>query len=153
MKFLFVDEENAYEGRIAEAIAYDVMEDTGFDVETSSRGLSVTKGKKVSNFTIAILTAVDLEPDMDKLDAVQISQKDIDDADIVMTMTLEQKDRLSSVCPSEKLYTLLEYTTGENLDIMSPKGYPMNAYKECLCGIGEAFGSLLNRWQNEKGNE
>lgn len=153
MKFLFVDEENAYEGRIAEAIAYDVMEGTGFDVETSSRGLNVTEGKKMSNFTMAILTAVDLEPDMDRLDAVQVSQKDIEDADIVMTMTSEQKDRLSAVCPSEKLYTLLEYTTGDPSDIMSPKGYPMNAYKECLCGIGEAFGSLLDKWQNEKGNE
>ena len=38
MKFLFVDDENAYEGKIAEKIAFDVMEDSGFDVQTSSRG-------------------------------------------------------------------------------------------------------------------
>ncbi len=153
MKILFVDEENAYEGRIAEAIAFDVMENSGFEVETSSRGLNVTKGKKMSNFTMAILTAVDLEPDTNKIDAVQISQKDIDEADVVMTMTHEQKEKIADMCPSDKLYTLLEYTTGEESDIISPKGYPMNAYKDCLCGIGEAFGTLLERWQNEKGNE
>ncbi|MEA4973876.1 MAG: hypothetical protein VB119_12005 [Candidatus Metalachnospira sp.] len=153
MKFLFVDEENSYEGKIAEAIAFDVMEDTGFDVETSSRGLNVAEGKKMSNFTMAILTAVELEPDMNKIDAVQLSQKDIDEADIVMTMTIEQKEKIADVCQPEKLYTLLGYTTGEDGDIMSPKGYPMNAYKECLCGIGEAFGTLLNKWQSEKGNE
>jgi len=153
MKILFVDEENAYEGRIAEAIAYDVMENSGFAVETTSRGLNVEEGKKMSNFTMAILAAVDLEPDMNKINAVQITQKDIDEADIVLTMTHEQKEKLASVCPLEKLYTLFEYTTGEDSDIMSPKGYPMNAYKDCLCGIGEAFGTLLERWKNEKGNE
>jgi protein-tyrosine-phosphatase len=153
MKFLFVDEENAYEGRIAEAIAFDVMEDSGFDVETSSRGLNVTDGKKMSNFTMAILTAVDLEPDVDKIDSVQISQNDIDKADVVMTMTNDQKKRVADICPPEKLYTLLEYTTGEKSDIMSPKGHPMNVYRDCLCGIGEAFGTLLERWKNEKGIE
>jgi len=153
MKILFVDDENAYEGRIAEVIAFDVLEDTGFDVKTSSRGLKVAEGKKMSNFTMAILSAVDLEPDMNKIDAVQLSQKDIDEADVVMTMTHKQKEKISDICPPEKLYTLLEYTTGEESDIMSPKGYSMDAYKDCLCGIGEAFGTLLERWQNEKGNE
>lgn len=153
MKFLFVDDENAYEGRIAEAIALDVMENTGFNIETSSRGLNVTEGKKMSNFTMAILSAVDLEPDINEIDAVQLSQSDINDADIVMTMTTSQKEKISDMCPPEKLFTLLGYTKGEEEDIMSPKGYPMNAYKECLCKIGEAFGTLLERWQNEKGNE
>ena len=41
MKFLFVDDENAYEGKIAEKIAFDVMEDSGFDVQTSSRGFGI----------------------------------------------------------------------------------------------------------------
>ncbi len=153
MKFLFVDDENAYEGKIAEKIAFDVMENSGFDVQTLSRGLRVPAGKKMGNSTFVILTSVDLEPSEEDLESRMLTQQDIDDADIVMTMTADQKNFLKPMCPPEKLYTLFEYTLGAEDDLKSPKGYPMDAYRKCLCGIGEAFGTLLERWQNEQKEE
>ena len=121
MKFLFVDDENAYEGKIAEKIAFDVMEDSGFDVQTSSRGLRVPAGKKMGNSTFVILTSVDLEPSEEDLESRMLTHQDIDDADIVMTMTAEQKNFLKPMCSPEKLYTLFEYTLGAEDDLKSPK--------------------------------
>lgn len=153
MKFLFVDEENAYEGPIAEALAFEVFNGSGRFVTAKSRGISVPEGKRKSNFTRYLLDTVELSLEEEELDSLPLTQADIDEADVVMTMTNEQKYRLSQVCPADKLFTFLEYTTGGSEDVISPKGSDMRSYKACLFGMNEAFETLLHKWQAEKGNE
>ena len=153
MKFLFVDEENAYEGPIAEALAFEVFNGSGRFVTAKSRGISVPEGRRKSNFTRYLLDTVELSLEEEELDSLPLTQADMDEADVVMTMTNEQNYRLSQVGPADKLFTFLEYTTGSSEDVISPKGSDMRAYKACLFGMNEAFETLLHKWQAEKGNE
>lgn len=153
MKILFVDEENAYEGPIAEAVADDVFAGSEFEVEVRSRGLEVPEGKQIGNFTQVVLAQLMLELNRKSMDAIQLKKEDIEWADVVLTMTNEQKAILTPVCPAEKLHTFFEYTMESDDDLTSPKGYSLSGYKACLCGVGEALGTLLEKWQDEKGNE
>ena len=150
MKFLFVDEENAYESQIAAAVANDLFSRAGHDITASSRGLAVPEGKRVSEFTRTILIGIDIELKEEQMIAKSVSQEDIDEADVVMTMTGEQKEMLKNVCPPEKLFTFLEYTSEVDQDVMSPKGHALNAYQACIYGMGEAFGNLMERWEDEQ---
>ena len=153
-KFLFVDEENAYEGPMAEAVVKDVFEVSEFSVSAKSRGLNVPEGKKYGNSTLMIIGGIneDIEIDWENAYAVQLTQEDIDEADVVITMTNAQKAALKDRCPAEKLFTFFEYTVGSTDDLTSPKGYDLVAYRDCLCGMGEAIGTLLEKWENEKGS-
>ena len=151
-KFLFVDEENAYEGPMAEAVVQDVFALSEFSVSAKSRGLNVPEGKKYGNSTLMIISGLKEDVDWENSNAVQLTQEDIDEADVVLTMTNAQKEQLKDRCPVEKLFTFFEYTMNSTDDLTSPKGYDLVAYRDCLCGMGEAIGTLLEKWEAEKGS-
>ena len=151
-KFLFVDEENAYEGPMAEVVLRDVFSHYDFEVSAKSRGLNVPEGKKYGNSTLMIISGIKEDIDWENADAVQLTQEDIDEADVVLAMTNEQKEQLKDRCPAEKLFTFFEYTMDSTDDLTSPKGYDLLAYRDCICGMGEAIGTLIEKWEKEKGS-
>lgn len=153
-KFLFVDEENAYEGPIAEAVVRDVFEYSDFEVCAESRGLNVPEGKRIGNSTLMTIEAISPEVDWDNAFAKQLTKEDIESADVVITMTNEQKAKLAPICPADKLFTFFEYAYNSTDDLVSPKGFALNAYRDCLVGMGEAIGTILEKWEdeNKKGN-
>ena len=63
--------------------------------------------------------------------ACQLTESDIKEADLILTMTASHKRMLEKICPAEKLFTLKEYCYGTEADISDPFGMSPSVYMDC----------------------
>lgn len=151
MKILFVCTGNTCRSPMAGAFAEAIFKNKGLDIQVESRGLFVTENEPANDY--AKLAVRNYNLSLDNHGARQITAKDIEEADLILAMTVEHKKMLERRCPEEKLFTLKGYAVGTDGDISDPYGHSPAVYLECAEEIIDCIGKAADKLSgNQKGD-
>lgn len=129
MKILFVCTGNTCRSPMAEGVCKKLFP----EIESASRGVSVFMPTAISdNARLALLE--DMDMDLSNHSSRQISEEDVKNFDLILTMTNNHRDFLKENYPeyTDKIYTLMEYTQGFDMEISDPYGGSLEIYKSTL---------------------
>ena len=135
MRLLFVCTGNTCRSPMAAALMNKLSKDNNIDVISESAGIFAEEGNGASEN--AVLAMENYGIDLKGHKARQLSEKIIEQADIVLTMTEGHKMMISSYAP-EKIFSLYEFI-GSYGDIQDPYGGDLEEYEETA---SELFGAL-----------
>ena len=141
MKILFVCTGNTCRSPMAEAI-FNKFKSSDEHI-AFSRGTNVFFSQNISPKAKNALESMGIHDFSHK--SVQISEDDIRDSDLILTMTSAQKMTLKSVCPKfkHKIFTLNEKAIGKDSDIFDPYGLSQEEYDICAKQIFYAVEKFL----------
>ena len=107
-----------------------------------SAGTSAYTGDRATEFAIEVMKKYDT--DLTSHRATYIEEADVENADLILCMTLAHKNRIINMYPelASKVYTLKEYV-GENID--DPWGYGLGVYTSCAKEIVYYVDKLLKK--------
>ena len=130
MRVIFVCTGNTCRSPMAEAIFKDKFKEHTF----ISRGLFVPEKCGASFNSVEAMREMGL--DITNHISCQLSENDVNDCDLILTMTKSQRDKIRAVCPehSGKIYTLCEYS-GVDGEIDDPYGGSESVYRSCAYKI------------------
>ncbi|MCX7709419.1 MAG: low molecular weight protein arginine phosphatase [Clostridia bacterium] len=159
-RILFVCTGNTCRSCMAEGIFKDLIEkdvSARDSFTAASAGLTAFDGDNASENAIRALKdewAIDIGCHR----ARRLNEREIKEADLVLTMTRNHKDSILSVLPEakSKVFTLKEYVYSKGndpamreynyaLDILDPYGMPLNVYKKCARDLRETIGHLIKK--------
>lgn len=145
MNILFVCTGNTCRSPMAEAILNSLAKENKLDVCAFSRGTSVFLGEDVNPKAKKSLKRIGIH-DFEHI-SKQITEIDMESADLVLTMTASHKMMLKSIFPkySSKIYTLSEKAYGKDKPISDPYGHDENVYDLCAQEIGDAIRKLIEK--------
>ncbi len=141
MKILFVCTGNTCRSPMAEAIFNKIK--ASDESHAFSRGISVFFPQNISAKSASALKNYGIEDFKHK--SVQISEEDIKESDLVLTMTSSHKMSLKSTYPKykQKIYTLNEKAYGKDSDIADPYGLSQEEYNICAKNIYDAIERIV----------
>ncbi len=142
-KIIFVCTGNTCRSPMAETVAKKIFKN--IDVDISSRGLSCAFPLKAS-FN-AICAAKKYNLDLSKHISHQLTQQDIKDTDLILTMTKEHTSIIKNAFPEykDKVYTLYEYAENSDKDIKDPYGCDLDEYIKCIDEISVLINKIYER--------
>lgn len=138
MKLLFVCTGNTCRSPMAAAIMNKIAEENEMDVKALSAGIFAEIGSGASENAIKAMRLYEISLKEHK--ATQLTEKMIDEADIVLTMTEGQKLMIEGYAP-EKIFSLYEFLSSEG-DIADPYGGDLDEYNETAQEIYDALVDL-----------
>lgn len=142
MKVLFICTGNMCRSPMAEGI-YNSLSEGAF-----SRGLAVPVGCGASKNAILVMKnrGIDITGHV----ATQLSEQDVKESDLVLTMTRGHRDNLIYHFPEarRKIFTLGEYVDG--VDVGDPYGGNEQVYEVCARQIEEYVKKVIEKNGTEK---
>lgn len=126
MNILFVCTGNTCRSPMAAAILSKIAHDNDMDLMIDSAGLMAEDGACASDNAISAM--IEMRIDISQHRAHQITNDDIIQADVILTMTEGQKMILEQAAPN-KTFTLAEFA-GSYGDISDPYGGDLDEYRE-----------------------
>jgi len=136
IKILFICTGNTCRSPMASALLLQhrqspAWSDSG-EIQVWSAGLFTQDGLPASPEAIEAISEEGI--DISQHRSVQIRNSLIEDADLVLTMTVNQRDYLLERFPhkSVNIYTLNEFTGDETGEVMDPYGHGQEAYRKSL---------------------
>jgi protein-tyrosine phosphatase len=143
------------EGFFRKAAAND--EDLSTRYQASSVGLAAFDGDPASCHSITALLE-DWGTDISSHRARSIGETDIEETDLILTMTRSHKNYIISMFPQSRLkvFTLKEYISDSgqdavaeeynySLDVADPAGSSLQVYKLCAAEIKDAMDKLIEK--------
>lgn len=130
-KILFVCTGNTCRSPMAEALARRALAELfpgREDIEFASAGIAALPGGAAAHQAINIMKEMGI--DLTGHKSAQLGPEDIEQADLVLTMTRTHRDNLKQLMPgaADKIYTLSEYA-GSGNDIPDPFGSSEEFYR------------------------
>lgn len=126
MKIIFVCTGNTCRSPMAAAIMNKIASDNDMELTVLSAGIMAIEGDDVS--ANAVLAMQEKGIDISGHKAYQLREKDVEEADLILTMTDGQKMMISQLAP-DKVFTLGEFS-GNDYDITDPYGGDLTEYRE-----------------------
>jgi protein-tyrosine phosphatase len=147
MKVLFVCTGNTCRSCMAEAIFNNLSKSD--NIKSYSAGLSIMEGSRTSKNAVLVVKE-NYNLDLGGRRAVQLTEKHLHEADLVLTMTGRIKNVLKDYYPSckNKIHTLNEYV-GINGDINDPYGGSVDVYRETFQNLKNSIFLLLNKLEED----
>lgn len=144
-KILFVCTGNTCRSPMAAAILEEMAEEEGVDIEVESAGIFAFAGDRASREAMEVLKdkKIDISHHRSKL----VTEKLIEEADLILTMTFSHKETLLFKYPfaSGKLFTLKEYAYDRTEDVHDPYGRGLKAYYEVEKELRRVLGKVLEK--------
>ena len=142
MKLLFVCTGNTCRSPMAAALMNKIAKENDMDVKSSSAGIFAEIGAGASENAIKAMRYYEIS--LKYHEATQLTEKIINEADIVLTMTEGQKMMIEGYAP-EKIFSISEFLGYEG-EISDPYGGDLEEYEEtaaeiydCLVDVAEAL--------------
>ncbi len=127
-RVLFVCTGNTCRSPMAEGIFNKLCLDKGVNARATSAGIFADGGEASYN---AVKVMKELSVDIEGRRSRMISAEDIDNADVILTMTVSHKDMLINFLGNnQKIFTLAEYTDNTG-DVPDPFGGDEETYRNC----------------------
>lgn len=142
MKIIFVCTGNTCRSPMAQALFAKKVAEGNLPIEVESRGTSVYNDEVINPKAIEALATMGIN-DFEHI-ARGLSKEDLETADIILTMTQQQKFSIVKIFPNYKykVFTLSEYTIDSNDDISDPYGKSQIFYNFCVAEIDKLVDSL-----------
>jgi protein-tyrosine phosphatase len=130
MNILFICTGNTCRSPIAEGLFQKMLHDKEGSYKIGSAGIYVHKDDNINDFSKNELLKRGI--DFSERRAVQVTKSLIEDADLVFTMTSNQRRLLveNFPCSADKIHLLGDFT-GFDEDVVDPYGSNENIYKKC----------------------
>ena len=126
MNVLFVCTGNTCRSPMAAAVLSKIAADNDMDLMIDSAGIMAEDGAPASDNAISAM--IEMRIDISNHRAHQITNDDIIQADLILTMTEGQKMLIEQLAPG-KVFTLTEFA-GSYGDISDPYGGDLEEYRE-----------------------
>lgn len=145
MNILFVCTGNTCRSPMAAGLMNDIAKEKGLDINAKSAGTFAWDGENVSKESVQVMKEEGL--DIGEHRSRLINKSLMEDADLILTMSLSHKEQLISKFGflQGKIYTLKEYAYGIEEDIADPFGQGIRAYKQARDEIKDAIDKIIER--------
>ena len=138
-KILFVCNGNTSRSPMAVSIFKDLLKRNKMQNEFVVHSAGINAGNNLPMNDNAIKALKTLNIKVYPHSSMRLEEKDLESADIVITMTLEQKDFLSNY---KNVYSIKELTSGE--DILDPFGEDFECYLKVCQKLIDSIKILFN---------
>ncbi len=140
---LFVCTGNTCRSPMAEYIARDFFEKNNLGIRVSSRGIYAVSGGKMSDNSMRALQSLGIKTD--QFSSKLFVREDINDFDIILTMTRAHKEILlsSEFADERKIFSIYEFVYEKDSDISDPYGQNYGVYEACAFELRDIIKDLI----------
>lgn len=146
---LFVCTGNTCRSSMAEIMFKEMLKEVeDMDIKVISAGTWALPGQGASENAIKAMQEKNI--DLSEHSSTPLTEKLVNEADLILTMTRNHKNQILSQVPmaKEKVYTLKEYADYNFIDIIDPFGGNIQIYRQCAKEIEEALKKILVKIKN-----
>lgn len=128
---------------MAEAIFNNIAENSSYEHSSVSRGTNVFFPQKINCKAKQSIEALGIKKC--KEFSEQLTDSDVKNSDLVLTMTSAHKMMLKNAFPDQKakIFTLKEKAYGKDSDVDDPFGQSQEIYDKCSLELKDAIEKLL----------
>ena len=130
MNILFVCTGNTCRSPMAEGILREIAKEKGLEVNISSAGIAALDGSDAAENAVIAMEKIGI--DIKNHKSTILHRELIMNSDLILTMSKNHKDIILSNFPKskDKVFTLTEYATEEDGDILDPFGGSLEIYEK-----------------------
>ncbi len=151
MRLLFVCTGNTCRSPLAQAIMKMELRKKGIDwIEVSSAGISANEGARATEN--ARLVAKKLGSSLDRFKSSQLTLRRASNADLILTMTEQQKKEIIERWPKleSRTMTISEFTGSRRGSIADPLGGSIDVYMDCARSIKDEVKRIVKKLVSSK---
>lgn len=149
-KILFVCDDNTAMSLMAEKICMSMLTDE--DVTIESRGMVVLFPEPINPKVQVVLINHGLMIEEERT-ARMLQVEDLDDATLVLTMTLSQRDRIQrDYVSGATVYSILSFIDEEQ-DMEDPYGGTLVEYEDCFANLSRAIKKIVIKLKKVYGSD
>lgn len=151
MKILFVCTGNTCRSPMAEALMRKLLQDRGVgEIQVSSAGTGAYDGAPASegSYLVGLENGIDLSGHR----ARRLTGELVDDADMILAMAPQHRDRVIDLGGEDKVFLLGVYAgrEGEDASVNDPFGAELDEYRTTYRELESMIQAAINRLQAER---